>query len=265
MILRTILELGAVVGESVLPTHQCFPQWLLVDLECIGTFERIIEVLLPRISHLGMVGTVFNMFYITPPPLQATFVVLGYIASTITGLAIICSESMTLGNGESLDDIYFVLPIIIQSVAIITLVVATVLSTYNKSAPSWEGVCGVKMIHASLHHAMCLKLVPPFWFNVAIVLDETEERTNHIVEVGNAWVQWSETIPEVANTFVVLATEGQVRHFSVPFVEMAEGREAEMSICSSMLLAIRRIPRDENKSEDFFDAGSFIDAVDIVG
>jgi len=248
IVVRLTLELGAIVGESVLPTHQAFPQWLMVDLKCIGTFERVMMVLLPRTSHLGITGVLFNSFYITPPALQGIIVVLGYVAMAVLGLAITLNVSMQ--PGQDVDTVYFFVPIIAQCIALLVITVITIWLTYNKDKPEWEAAAGLRVHHASHQYAMCMQIVPPLWVHVVLLLEGSDERKYSWVEMGNTWVQWTDDTLDMPNTMVVLAPKDTVRHFSVPKEAMEELCSPEMGAWSSILLSLNRLPRRESKKAD---------------
>jgi len=270
VIARTILELGAMVGESVLPTHQMCPEWLYVDVAVIGTFERMVMVLLPRLSHLGIVGTLFNCFYITPPPTHALLVLLSYVALTTSGLVITVNRAVA---GNNLETLYFLVPIISMVVCLAGITLSTIVSTYGKPEAPWQSTAGVRLFHASHHHAVCLYIVPPMWYHLAMILDETRADVDtHWVEFADTLVPWvpEADMPEVQTTMVLQADETEpARHYTVPKEVLGQLRGDEVNGAMTFLLSMKRMPRErpgkDKKREKIGSLEAIADAADILG
>jgi len=165
--LRCVIELGVMVAESALPTTQVFCSWLAVDVAVIGG-SRVFEVLLPRISTLGLMGILFNAVRLAPVGTRALLAMVAYIGAVSISIVLVVDASVQ--DGKDLTLLYFLLPSI---AALVVLVVCSVLEVlladqYNQV---YLKNLGLRVEAESKWQHLCTKLLPPYWVQVVQILE----------------------------------------------------------------------------------------------
>lgn len=185
-----LLEIGVVMAEAAVPTTQVYAEWFWIDMVVIGG-GRIFVVMLPRISHLGLLGILFNITSIIPTGLTALAGITSYIILATVSLVSIVEKSFEGADPDSMDLWYFISPVLTQIVCQVGVASWTVFCFWNAPSPWWEEalqITGHGMTRGM--EVMCLKVVSPRWLCVAKTLESHEDnRSKEYVQISGKLVK----------------------------------------------------------------------------
>jgi len=189
-IIVLLLEFGVVMAEAAVPTTQVYPEWFYFDMVVIGG-GRIFIVLLPRISHLGLMGILFNITSIIPTGPTALAGLLSYCAMVTICLVSIVEKSFEGAHPEETDLWYFISPVLVQVVCQIAVAGWTIFCFWNAPAPWWERELQISAQGMTRGmEIMCMKVVSPRWLCAAKTLErDPDNRTKEYIQVGGRIVK----------------------------------------------------------------------------
>jgi hypothetical protein len=199
-IIVLLLEFGVVMAEAAVPTTQVYPEWFYFDMVVIGG-GRIFVVLLPRVSHLGLMGILFNITSIIPTGATALAGILSYIAMATICLVSIVEKSFEGAHPEETDLYYFISPVLVQVICQIGVAGWTIFWFWNAPSPWWERELQLSAQGMTRGmEIMCMKVVSPRWLCAAKTLErDPDNRTKEYIQVGGRLVkrdhETGETIP----------------------------------------------------------------------
>jgi len=161
---QAVLLVALMCGESSMPTHMVYPEWLFIDTVSIATFDRILLVLLPRLSIFGVSGSMQHMTGITTT--AASSIALILIAALLTSvfLAIVITEAT---NGNPNDILYWIATPISQVAAVMAIAMFWFTTSRHKSN-KWAKNLGLQVTGTeSIIQDSNLALAPIFWIQLA--------------------------------------------------------------------------------------------------
>jgi len=199
-VLRGILEIGVLVAESQVPTHQCYPQWLYVDMVSIGSFERVCEVFLPRLNHLMIANSVETAFHATIYGSYMGMFLLFYVFISGGSMWIILDASKT---SIELDAIYYLAPQI--CFVFVVLLMLTMIGFSNSSlVPFWGRNLNVKVLATTAFEQKGLNWAPPYMMNIALLLQSCSESKPSYFGYGDWVIEFPDQPDESSETRTLL-------------------------------------------------------------
>ena len=103
-----VLVLCSMIADATLPTEQCLPEFLYVDVVSIGSFTQICRVILPRITQLGIATNMRSAPFFEEPTARMALTGIFLMCSfTIIGLYLVVKASI---GGSDLDIVYWLYP-----------------------------------------------------------------------------------------------------------------------------------------------------------
>jgi len=199
-VLRGILEIGVLVAESQVPTHQCYPQWLYVDMVSIGSFQRVCEVFLPRLNHLMIANAVETAFHATIYGSYMTMFLFFYLFISGGSMWIILDASKT---SIELDAIYYLAPQICFVFVVILMLIMIGFSD-NSLVPFWGRNLNVKVLASTALEQKGLNWAPPYMMNIALLLQSCSESKPSYFGYGDWVIEFPDQPDESSETRTLL-------------------------------------------------------------
>lgn len=165
--IKMLVVLGLMIADATLPTTQCIPEFLYVDVVSIGGFSKIMTIILPRITQLGITSNMRAApFFEEPTARSALISVLLMSGVTVGGLYLVVYASI---HGADLDILYWLYPSCCALCTIGTLGVFTCLYHGDPGNPPWAAALGLHTETFSLlqgERNRRLSMAPPYWLQV---------------------------------------------------------------------------------------------------
>lgn len=242
--------------------------------------SHIIEVLLPRVSTLGLMGLLFNSVRLAPAGGRAIFVLFFYILAVAVSITLIVDTSL---QGNDFELLYFLIPSM-GALTALCLIIGLVIAQDHD--PVWLANLGLEIQGESGWQTFCSRVVPPYWQQVVQVLDgqhnaKYAQMANHVMELNTLEQPDPAVHPEDAGVLRLdppsqEEVDAMEPHLVFPakctyFVDRHSATEAASKNSfniTAALACIRRIPnvpfaKDKESSEG--PMGILIDVLDIVG
>lgn len=147
---------------------------------------QIFEVLLPRVSTLGLMGILFNSVTLAPASKVALPTLGLYIVGVSVPISLIVNSSL---KGEDYELWYFLVPSV-ASFAVLVVAVAFELLVSNDANQPWLGNLGLRLKAVTKWQQICAQCTPPYWQQVVHILQgsynaQYAQCTQRIMDLGN--------------------------------------------------------------------------------
>jgi len=258
-VLVLLVEFGVVMAEAAVPTTQVYAEWFWVDMVVVpyttDHWYRQLEVLFPRISHLGLMGILFNVTCIVPTGRTALTAIISYSCITAMSMCLIVWTAFE-GNDTDENQLYFLMPVYIQVFVQLCVVAWTVFHFWNAPTPWWESTLGVSSKTSRKIESMCLKVVPPRWVQIALIL-EREHPQKTMIQVRDTLVVRDHDDTERDSSSVLVldpppedklsASTTQISHESIhctvnaATVERVKQEKGSLGCCEQLVFSVARL------------------------